>query len=129
MCDGDHVLSSRYLANALRSPYIPSVEPAGWQARDTENILIRAGVLQELSSKFLETLTHGDVFRHVLAGAGGVGGVIRSTAIRNALLPTCAMASSLLPMPGANMASSPIHTRHPGPAGDRTAAVSDASGP
>jgi N-methylhydantoinase B len=56
-----------------RRKFLPYGLWGGKPGTPSRNILIRDGVSRELPSKFLETLKQGDVFRHVLAGAGGWG--------------------------------------------------------
>jgi N-methylhydantoinase B len=56
-----------------RRKFLPYGLQGGKPGTPSQNILIRQAVSRELPSKFLETLKQGDVFRHVLAGAGGWG--------------------------------------------------------
>jgi N-methylhydantoinase B len=58
---------------ADRRKFLPYGLQGGKPGTPSNNVLIRDGRAQELPSKFLERLRHNDVFRHVLAGAGGWG--------------------------------------------------------
>ena len=56
-----------------RHKFLPYGLHGGSPGTRSHNALQRDGEWRQLPSKFLETLRQGDVFRHVLAGAGGWG--------------------------------------------------------
>lgn len=65
-----------------RRTYVPYGLQGGCSGTPSMNLLWRDGEMRELPSKCRLTIQHGDVFRHVLGGAGGWGDPAQRDAAR-----------------------------------------------